>query len=140
MSTPKSKPPAPNSAAEQIAAAAGEEALRPGMADMAASEHQILPGPLLLRRKGDLRTEEVLDKQANRGLRDTYAKKAHELAEDCIHFWIFLILANGLIAALLGKQVISDTVVIAVTTGVTVNVLAAFLGVVRGLFPLARCK
>lgn len=29
----------------------------------------------------------------------------------------------------------SDQVLIAVTTGVTVSVLAAFLGVIRGLFP-----
>jgi len=36
---------------------------------------------------------------------------------------------------MLGKQVISDTALIAITTGVTVNVLAAFLGVIRGLFP-----
>lgn len=30
---------------------------------------------------------------------------------------------------------ISDNALIAITTGVTVNVLAAFLGVIRGLFP-----
>jgi hypothetical protein len=62
------------------------------------------------------------------------------LAAECIHFWIFLILANGLIAAMLGKQVISDTALIAITTGVTVNVLAAFLGVIRGLFPTEKAS
>ncbi len=32
----------------------------------------------------------------------------------------------------------SDTVMIAMTTGVTINVLACFLGVIRGLFPAER--
>lgn len=122
MSAPRSKPPAPNSAAAQADAAMNEDVPRP------------------LRRKEDLQIEEVLDKQADRGLRDVYSQKAYELAADCIHFWIFLVLANALILALLDKQVVSDTVLIAVTTGVTVNVLAAFLGVIRGLFPLQRSK
>ena len=34
-----------------------------------------------------------------------------------------------------GIEMWSDQVLIAVTTGVTVSVLAAFLGVIRGLFP-----
>jgi hypothetical protein len=34
----------------------------------------------------------------------------------------------------------SDRVVIAVTTGVTVSVLAAFLGVSRGIFPAGNGK
>lgn len=128
MTRPDGKPPAPKSAAQQAATAVGEDAPPIGMPELAAA-------PQAPRRKVDLKSEEVLDKQANRSLRDTYAKKAYELAADCIHFWIFLILANGLITAMLGKQVISDTALIAITTGVTVNVLAAFLGVIRGLFP-----
>lgn len=141
MSGNEGRPPAPKSAAEQAATAVGEDAPPPGMSEGAANamaqaaRDRVQSPPHPPRRKGDLKSEEVLDKQANRSLRDTYAKKAYELAADCIHFWIFLILANGLITAMLGKQVISDTALIAITTGVTVNVLAAFLGVIRGLFP-----
>ncbi len=36
---------------------------------------------------------------------------------------------------LTGKQMLSDNILIAITTGATINVLAAFLGVIRGLFP-----
>lgn len=36
---------------------------------------------------------------------------------------------------LTGIELWSDQILIAVTTGVTVSVLAAFLGVIRGLFP-----
>lgn len=142
MSGAEGKPPVPKSAAEQAATAVGEDAPPPGMSDGAAGASAHAAKDRLPttpqhppRRRGDLKSEEVLDKQANRNLRDTYARKAYELAADCIHFWIFLILANGLITAMLGKQVISDTALIAITTGVTVNVLAAFLGVIRGLFP-----
>ncbi len=122
--------------------AVGEDAPPVGVAKAPASPSEKIPEARAhvpgVRRKVDLKFEEVLDKQANRGLRDTYARKAYELAADCIHFWIFLILANGLITAMLGKQVISDTALIAITTGVTVNVLAAFLGVIRGLFPAEK--
>lgn len=147
MSGNEGRPPAPKSAAEQAAMAVGEDAPPPGMSEgaanamaQAARDRVQSPPPHPPRRKGDLKSEEVLDKQANRSLRDTYAKKAYELAADCIHFWIFLILANGLITAMLGKQVISDTALIAITTGVTVNVLAAFLGVIRGLFPTDKAN
>lgn len=82
-----------------------------------------------------LTDEEVKDKEANRQLRDKYAARAYELACGCIGFWVILIGADATLAAALGRHVVSDNVLIAVTTGVTVNVLAAFLGVIRGLFP-----
>lgn len=79
--------------------------------------------------------EEAENQKANRALRSKYASKAHDLASGCIQFWAVLISANGIIYVLTGKQMVSDTAIIAVTTGVTINVLAAFLGVIRGLFP-----
>jgi hypothetical protein len=101
LSGAEGKPPVPKSAAEQAATAVGEDAPPPGMSDGAASasaqaaKDRVATSPQHPpRRRGDLKSEEVLD-----------------------------------------KQVISDTALIAITTGVTVNVLAAFLGVIRGLFP-----
>lgn len=79
--------------------------------------------------------EEIEDKRANRDLRDQYARRAYSLASGCIGFWIIIVSVHGTVSAALGKPFLSDNVLIAITTGVTVNVLAAFLGVIKGLFP-----
>lgn len=71
---------------------------------------------------------------ANRQLRDQYAKRAYDLACGCICMWTVLLGAQGVIKVALNVEMWSDKVIIAVTTGVTVSVLAAFLGVIRGLF------
>lgn len=47
---------------------------------------------------------------------------------------------QGVIKAVTGIEMWSDKVIIAATTGVTVSVLAAFLGVIRGLFPNGEKK
>jgi hypothetical protein len=85
--------------------------------------------------KEELIIEEVNNQKANRLLRSTYADKAYALACGCIQFWAVAISCNGIIYGLTGKLMLSDTAMIAMTTGVTVNVLAAFLGVIRGQFP-----
>lgn len=82
-----------------------------------------------------LNRQTAADMEANRGLREKYADKAHNLATGCLSMWAVLLGANGVINALQGREMWSDKVIIAVTTGVTVSVLAAFLGVIRGLFP-----
>ncbi|MGT5125632.1 hypothetical protein ACRWGX_10645, partial [Escherichia coli] len=41
-------------------------------------------------------------------------------------------------AVQIGIQIFSDKVLIAITTAVTLNVFAAFLGVIRGLFPSGK--
>ena len=84
--------------------------------------------------------EEAENQRANRELRKAYADKAHNLAAGCIQFWAIAISANAIINGITGKLMISDTAMIAITTGVTVNVLAAFLGVIRGLFPSDQPK
>jgi hypothetical protein len=118
-----SEEPTPSKAeiAEQVAVASNEDV------------------PFEAKRKGgvseELMVEEINNQKANRELRRVYADKAYELASGCIQFWAVAISANGIIFVLLGKQMISDNAMIAITTGVTVNVLAAFLGVIRGLFP-----
>lgn len=78
--------------------------------------------------------QQVADMQANRQLRDQYAKRAYDLACGCISMWAIMLGTQGFIKALTGIEMWSDKVLIAVTTGVTVSVLAAFLGVIRGLF------
>lgn len=82
-----------------------------------------------------LHAQAVADMQANRGLREKYADKAYNLAAGCLSMWAVLLGSNGVINALQGREMWSDKVIIAVTTGITVSILAAFLGVIRGLFP-----
>lgn len=84
--------------------------------------------------------EDVQDSQANRDMRQQYAGKAYGLAWDSITFLFALVAGNAVWAAISGKQVISDQLLFALITGVTVNVLAAFLGVIRGLFPSENKK
>lgn len=82
----------------------------------------------------DLEQQEVENHKHNRGLRGIYADKAHQLAIGCISIWTIMLGAQGVVKAATGIEMWSDKVLIAVTTGVTVSVLAAFLGVIRGLF------
>lgn len=79
--------------------------------------------------------ETAADMQANRSLREKYAGNAYELACGCISMWAVFLAAQGIVKAVTGVDMWSEKVIIAVTAGVTVNVLAAFLGVIRGLFP-----
>jgi hypothetical protein len=79
--------------------------------------------------------EAAEDMAANRVLREKYAGKAYDLSAGCISFWVVAVSAQGIMKALTGVELFSDSIIIAITTGVTVNVLAAFLGVIRGLFP-----
>ena len=83
---------------------------------------------------GLVRNEIIADMQANRKLREKYADKAYQLATGAISMWVVLLAAQGIVKAVTNVEMWSDNVIIAVTTGVTVSVLAAFLGVIRGLF------
>ncbi|WP_067065636.1 hypothetical protein [Roseateles chitosanitabidus] len=82
-----------------------------------------------------LRFEITADMRSNRELREKYASKAYGLALACLALWAICVGAQGVVNAISGIEMWSDQVLIAVTTGVTVSVLAAFLGVIRGLFP-----
>jgi hypothetical protein len=87
------------------------------------------------RKSDDMDDEEIADRQANRKLRNTYAGKAYWLAVSGIVFWILALSSTGIMNSIHGKQPFSDTAMIAITSGATINLLAAFLGVIRGLFP-----
>lgn len=86
--------------------------------------------------KGDrLHDEEVADRKANRNLREKYADKAYQLAHFCLVWWMGMLFMQGMLMATNKIALWSDNVLVAVTGGVTASVLAAFLGVIRGLFP-----
>lgn len=90
----------------------------------------------------DLRTE--LEKKKNfERMRDKYAEKAHDL----VYVWTtilivalllqvaFAVIFNGIF----GREsfsLFSDKVLIALITGITVNIVAVFLTVIRNLFPV----
>ena len=76
------------------------------------------------------------DREKTTELRGEYAEKAYKLASGSISFWVVIIGFEAVVRLVVpGKVILSDSVLIAITTGCTVNVLAAFLGVIRGLFP-----
>lgn len=78
--------------------------------------------------------DDKLDRKQARELRDKYAERAYRLAARALMFWACVLAFSGWQAWCEGRPMWSDTVLIAITTGVTVSVLAAFLGVVRGIF------
>lgn len=92
------------------------------------------------RKVDSLEEQQIEDQKANRSLREKYAEKAYKLAAGCISMWTVLLGAQGVVKAVIGVEMWSEKVIIAVTTGVTVSVLAAFLGVIRGLFPNGQAK
>ncbi len=87
-----------------------------------------------------LEDEEIQDKKHTREMRGIYAGKAYKIAKCALTGWAVFLLVAGISNACTGQPMYSDRVVIAVTTGVTVSVLAAFLGVIRGIFPAGNGK
>lgn len=99
------------------------------------------PAPLRdAKKEDDIQPQIVADMVSNRSLRETYADKAYSLACACLWGWGLMLFATGIVNGVRGNELWSDKVLIAVTTGVTVSVLAAFLGVIRGLFPNGQSK
>ena len=68
-------------------------------------------------------------------LRAKYASLAFGLASWAVWFWICMFVAVGIGNAASGRPILSDTALITLTTGATVNVVAVFVVVIRGLFP-----
>ena len=67
-------------------------------------------------------------------LRQIYAEKAYKVAKYGLYWWGVVILLSA-VGKSVGKDIISDNALIAITTASTLNLFAAFLGVIRGLFP-----
>ncbi|NJC36359.1 hypothetical protein GGR60_000849 [Xanthomonas arboricola] len=91
--------------------------------------------------RGEQRAEEIKALQAQNDrvrhdmeLRRKYASRAVVLAYIGVIFWCAMFLFTGG-AAFFDKKFLSDAALITLTSGATVNVIAVFLVVVRGLFP-----
>lgn len=82
----------------------------------------------------ELRYQDVEDRNANRMLRQRFAEKAYKVAKWGLYGW-GCVLAISVIGNILGEKTFSDNVLIAITSATTLNLFAAFLGVIRGLFP-----
>lgn len=72
----------------------------------------------------------------NRRMRKDYARRALNLAELAFVFWIivFAVAAVGNLAT--GNPPFSDKALMTFTAGATVNVFVAFVGIIKGLFPV----
>ncbi|HGM7922745.1 hypothetical protein ACM7KY_30750 [Pseudomonas aeruginosa] len=79
--------------------------------------------------------QHVEDRKAERKLRRKYAGLAFRFAVGGSLFWAVLLLWSGCASYYTTKPPFSDNVLIAITTATSVNLFAAFLGVIRGLFP-----
>ncbi|HBP5039036.1 TPA: hypothetical protein L5637_004388 [Pseudomonas aeruginosa] len=79
--------------------------------------------------------QHVEDRKAERKLRRKYAGLAFRFAVGGSIFWAVLLLWSGCASYYTTKPPFSDNVLIAITTATSVNLFAAFLGVIRGLFP-----
>lgn len=118
---------------QEIARQAGPSPTTASIASVPGSAIEDKP-PETSVKNDELHPEVVADMQHNRGLREKYADRAYQLAFGCLWWWGLMLSAQGIVNICLGNPPWSDKVIIAVTTGVTVSVLAAFLGVIRGLF------
>lgn len=84
--------------------------------------------------KDEERREHVKSLASDRALRESYADKACYIVVGCLWGWaIFLLFAGW--TKYYDKPVFSDQTIAVVTTGVTLNIFAALLTVIRGLFP-----
>jgi hypothetical protein len=80
----------------------------------------------------------IEDKKADRALRERFGDKAYKVVRKTLYGWCWLL---GIYAAFKFRfqvEIFSDNVLIAITSAVTLNVFAAFLGVIRGLFPSSK--
>ncbi|MEW5290277.1 hypothetical protein ABW286_13970 [Erwinia papayae] len=84
-----------------------------------------------------LLNEEVEDRKADRALRDKFGEKAYKVVRKTLYGWCILLFCYGY-SRIFCFTIFPDNVMIAITTAVTLNVFAAFLGVIRGLFPSSK--
>lgn len=82
-----------------------------------------------------LADQHVEDRKAERKLRRKYASLAYRFAVGGAVFWGCLLVWSGCATYYATKPPFSDNLLITITTATSVNLFAAFLGVIRGLFP-----
>lgn len=81
--------------------------------------------------------QEIEDRKADRALREKFGDKAYKVVRKTLYGWAILLFCYG-ISKIWGYEIFPNEVMIAITTAVTLNVFAAFLGVIRGLFPTGK--
>jgi len=84
-----------------------------------------------------LTIQDVEDRKADRALREKFGDKAYKVVRKTLYGWAILLFCYGF-SSIFGFKIFPDEVMIAITTAVTLNVFAAFLGVIRGLFPASK--
>lgn len=85
-------------------------------------------------RGDDLNAQRSADAKSYRELRETFAGKAYKVAKYGLYWWATVLLLSA-VGKVVEVELFSDEVLIAITTASTLNLFAAFLGVIRGLFP-----
>ncbi|WJM85670.1 hypothetical protein QUF31_00605 [Dickeya chrysanthemi] len=78
--------------------------------------------------------ETVANSKSYRELRERFAEKAYKVAKYGLYWWATVLLLSA-VGKVCKVEIFSDNVLIAVTSASTLNLFAAFLGVIRGLFP-----
>ncbi|CAQ85222.1 MULTISPECIES: hypothetical protein [Photorhabdus] len=78
--------------------------------------------------------QEIEDRKADRALREKFGDKAYKVVRKTLYGWSILLFCYGF-SKIFGFELFPDNVMIAITSAVTLNIFAAFLGVIRGLFP-----
>lgn len=93
--------------------------------------------------KAELEREKVIALQEqnfkskdDRRMRRDYANKAYDFAKYTIVFWMFLFLIYFLSPT--NNKPLNDTALGIFTTACTINILTAFISIVKGLFPSSK--
>lgn len=81
--------------------------------------------------------QQIENHKADRDLRERFGNKAYRVVKKSLYGWAILLIIYGL-CKFFGREVFPEKVMLAITAAVTLNVFAAFLGVIRGLFPFPK--
>jgi hypothetical protein len=92
-----------------------------------------------------IKQEQFEREKADHQLRDKYSFKAFKVVKKSLWGWAILLFVYGVVKFLTrhekgGFEIFSDQVLIAITTATTLNIFAAFLSLIRGLFPSIKIK
>ncbi|WP_363800044.1 hypothetical protein ABU614_08535 [Lysobacter firmicutimachus] len=79
--------------------------------------------------------EKIKSQAETREMRKEYALKALGLAQAAVGFWMMMFAMAATVNVIQNRPWLSDQALITLTAGCTVNVIAVFLVVVKGLFP-----
>lgn len=87
-----------------------------------------------------IKQEQFEREKSDRQLRDKYSFKAFKVVKKSLWGWAILLTIYASIKFFTrhdngGFEIFSDQVLIAITTATTLNIFAAFLSLIRGLFP-----